>query len=305
MFDVITFGSGTKDVFFEIKDDFTVDQENNICFPLGSKININKMELASGGGGTNVAVGLAKQGFFVSYCGKVGDDSAGYQIIKELKESKVDTRFVSVSKEKPTNYSVVLGVPNKDRTIFVYRGASGEHNRNDFPIGKLNARWFYLAPFSVKKSDLFYELIDYAELKSTRIMANPSKEQLNQEKIKDYLRKIDVLLLNREEASILTGASIKEEEVVFQKIKELSKNLVIITNGEEDVVAIYKDNFYKVSFNKVETVCKTGAGDAFGSGFLSELIRSSDIEKSLHFGAKNAASCVLKVGAKNGLISNL
>jgi sugar/nucleoside kinase (ribokinase family) len=305
MFDVITFGSGTKDVFFEIKDDFTTDQENNICFSLGSKININKMKLASGGGGTNVAVGLAKQGFFVSYCGKIGNDSAGYQIIKELEKNKVDTRFVSVSSEKPTNYSVVLGVPNKDRTIFVYRGASGEHNRNDFPIRKLNARWFYIAPFSVKKSDLFYELIDYAELKSTRVMANPSKEQLKQEKMKDYLKKIDVLLLNKEEASILTGVFNEEDEVIFQKIKELSANLVIMTNGENEVVAIYKDNFYRASFNKVEAVCKTGAGDAFGSGFLSEFIRSSDIQKSLHFGAKNAASCVSKVGAKNGLISNL
>jgi sugar/nucleoside kinase (ribokinase family) len=302
MFDVITFGSGTKDVFFEMKDGFAVDERENICFPLGSKMNMTKMELASGGGGTNVAVGLSKQGLFVSYCGKVGDDGAGYQIIKELKENKVDTRFVSISKEKPTNYSVVLSVPNKDRTIFVYRGASGDHNSNDFPMRRLNARWFYIAPFSLKKKDLFYTLIDYAELKSIKLMVNPSKEQLREEKIKDYLKKITVLLLNKEEASILTQVPSENEEELLEKIKEISSNLVIITNGEEDVVAVHKDNLYKVNTRKVEAVCKTGAGDAFGSGFLSELIRSNNIEKSLRFGVENAASCVLKMGAKNGLL---
>jgi sugar/nucleoside kinase (ribokinase family) len=67
-------------------------------------------------------------------------------------------------------------------------------------------------------------------------------------------------------------------------------------------VAVHKDNLYKVNTRKVEAVCKTGAGDAFGSGFLSELIRSNNIEKSLRFGVENAASCVLKMGAKNGLL---
>jgi sugar/nucleoside kinase (ribokinase family) len=300
MFDIVTFGASSRDLFLKTGSDFVTD--NNISFPLGSKINIEDVYFTSGGGGTNVAVGLSKQGLHVSYCGKMGEDDGGRQVLNELKENKVDTRFVSFSKEKPTNYSVVLSVPEKDRTILVYRGASSEHNINDFSLQEVNTRWIYIAPFSISKQKLFFHLLDYAEKEKIKVMANPSKEQLEDREVVKYLEKIDILLLNKEEASVLTGTPEEETDKIIEKIKSLTDKIVVITNGEEEVIAIEGDNIYKENPDKVDAICKVGAGDAFASGFLAEFIRSSNVKESLSYGVKNSLSCISKIGAKNGLL---
>ena len=53
---------------------------------------------------------------------------------------------------------------------------------------------------------------------------------------------------------------------------------------------------------KVKVIEKTGAGDAFGSGFLTGYIKEKSIERGLQIGIANAASCIQKLGAKNGLL---
>ena len=46
----------------------------------------------------------------------------------------------------------------------------------------------------------------------------------------------------------------------------------------------------------------TGAGDAFGSGFVCEFMKSGDIEKSIQLGMANSVANLAQVGAKNGLL---
>jgi sugar/nucleoside kinase (ribokinase family) len=53
---------------------------------------------------------------------------------------------------------------------------------------------------------------------------------------------------------------------------------------------------------KVKMVDQTGAGDGFGCGFISGLIKGFDLEKALHLGVANGASVVGKIGAKEGLL---
>ncbi len=300
MFDVVTFGSGTRDVFLTVKNENIAD--GNISLPVGSKVEAEEICFTSGGGGTNSAVTFSRQGFFVAYCGKVGDDSAGEQIIKELKDNKIDTRFVSFARDELTNHSVVLSAPGQDRTIIVYRGASSVYDSDDFLPSSITAKWFYIAPFSKSKENFFLELLDYAKEKRIKVMANPSKKQLESKKTREKLGKVDILLLNREEASVLTETSKEKMGEVVKKIKNITSGVVLITGGQKDVIAIYKDTLYKASPGGSNPVCTTGAGDAFGSGFLSEFIRSGSIKRGVQLGVANSASCVSKIGAKNGLM---
>ena len=46
----------------------------------------------------------------------------------------------------------------------------------------------------------------------------------------------------------------------------------------------------------------TGAGDSFASGFLSEYIKSQDVEKSIQLAMANSVGCLSQVGAKKGLL---
>ncbi|MDP2741674.1 MAG: PfkB family carbohydrate kinase, partial [bacterium] len=130
MFDIITFGSASIDIHLK-SDGFKILKDNNnfvagngICLNLGSKIDVEHIEFTSGGGGINTAVTFAKQGFKTAFCGMVGDDIAGKEIIEELKSFKVNTGLASKTKEKSTNHSIVISSQGEDRTILVYRGAS-------------------------------------------------------------------------------------------------------------------------------------------------------------------------------------
>jgi ribokinase len=308
MFDIITFGSATKDVFLRTKESVVLDSDKfitgrGVCFSLGSKIKTDEVYLTSGGGGTNSAVTFAKQGFNVAYCGKLGRDEAGEGILKDLERYNVNTDLVSSTDEKPTNHSVIIDVPGIDRTILVYRGASDFHSKKDIFFEQLNAKWFYLAPFSSSSESLFYDLLDYAMEKNINVMVNPSKSQLRDEKIKSFLKKVNVLLLNNEEASILTGIRYEDEKNLIKEVAKFSKEVVLITQGVEGVVAYSKGVFYRGKPVFPDASDRTGAGDSFGSGFLSEYMRTSNVEKGLQFGIANSTACLQKPGAKHGLLN--
>ena len=53
---------------------------------------------------------------------------------------------------------------------------------------------------------------------------------------------------------------------------------------------------------KTEVVDRTGAGDAFGSGFVSALAKGAGVEQAIRAGSANATSVVEYVGAKKGIL---
>ncbi len=307
MFDVITFGTATKDIFLRTGESVVVEDDSfitgkGVCFPLGSKIKMDEMYFTSGGGGTNTAVTFAKQNFDVAYCGKIGKDSAGKNVLDDLHHYGVDTRFVSTTDKKPTNHSVILDVPDVDRTIFVYRGASDLYSEKDVFWEDVKANWLYLASFSISSESLFYRLVDHGVSTGAKIMANPSKAQLKNKSINDYLKKTNVLLLNIEEAAIATGTPYNEEEEIIRRAADLAKDVVLVTQGVRGVT-LYSDGvFYRSRPVFPNAIDRTGAGDSFGSGFLSEFMRSGDVEKSVQLGVANSTSCLQKKGAKHGLL---
>ncbi len=307
MFDIITFGTATKDIFLRTKENAVIEDDvfstkKGVCFPLGSKVKMEEIYFTSGGGGTNTAATFAKQGFNVAYCGKVGNDSAGENILKELRQYGISTNLISFTDEEITNHSIVFDVPDIDRTIFIYRGASDLHSEKDVKIDKLQAKWFYLASFSSQSIPLFYRLVEHAVSSGIKMMMNPSKAQLEDERVKDALGEADVVLLNMEEAAVVTGLPYTAGVEIVNQMAKIISGVVLITQGVKGVYAHHNDMFYRVRPVFPDAIDRTGAGDSFGSGFLSEFMRSNDMEASLQLAIANSTSCLQKKGAKHGLL---
>lgn len=309
-FDIITFGSATQDIYLIVKDLISIRGEKfitgeGICLNPGSKTEIKDAFFFSGGGGTNTATTFAKQGFKVSYCGMVGDDFAGDAVLKEIKKLGVDTSFVKKTKTKSTNTSVFLVSPNKDRTLLVYRGASDLYRKEDIPWGKIrNAKWFYLAPFSGKLAEMTEGIINFAKKNNIRVALNPGYSQLNfpKDKLKRILSKVDVLILNKEEASKLSGIPYQKEKEIFRKIDEYVSGIVIMTKGIKGAVVSDGKHLYRAPSLKFKGGDATGAGDAFGSGFVSGLIEKNDIEYAIQLAMANSGYSIAEWGAKEGLL---
>ena len=306
MFDIITFGSASRDIFLESKKVKSVEKKTfitkeGIYLSLGSKIDINNIYYFTGGGGTNTTATFSNMALKTAFYGSLGLDEAGEDVIKELKENKIDTSLVKILKDKKTNQSIVLNVKDKDRTILVYRGASEYLETKNFKLPK--TKWIYIAPLSGKASNYFSSIISYAKKEKIKIAVNLGNSQLKLKNIENILKEIDILILNQEEASILSKVdSFKKEKEVIKKLISFYSGVLVITKGPSGVDVINDNYIYSASILPAKVIDRTGAGDAFGAGFVSEYILSSDIIKSIQFGTANSASILPFWGAKTGLL---
>ncbi|SRR6056297_905282 len=311
MYDVITFGSATKDYFLTLKEGTYNIKKNrdsitgeDLVFPLGSKIEIKKLFGFTGGGGTNSAVTFSKQGLKTAYVGSVGKDESGREIIEGLKNNNVSINFINKVDDLKTAYSAVLSIPQEERTILIYRGACHYMKEEDIAWDKIkNTKWFYLAPISEKSAELTEPIINFAKKNNIKVAANLSKDQidLGLDKLKPILSPLKALLLNEEEAVLLSG--LKDNEKAIKKLVKYINGVVVITKGEKGVIAGDKNKIWKAGTPDTEVVEKTGAGDSFGSGFITGLIKGKDIEFSIQLGTANASSCIKERGTKNGLLN--
>ncbi len=310
MFDVITFGSATQDLFIKSKKFLPVLSKTfttgrGIYFEYGSKIEAEDIVFASGGGGTNSAAVLAKLGLKVAYCGMVGNDCFGNLIIKELDKFRINTDFVKRTGKKPTNISVFLTYPGKDRTALVHRGASDILSKKDIPWQKIkNAKWFYLGPFAGKLANLTEDLVNFAKKNNIKVALNPGYNQLTlpQPVLKRILSKIDILILNKEEACLLSRISYKKEKKVFGKLDKLVSGICIMTKGGEGVVVSDGAYLYHAPSLGFKAVDSTGAGDTFGASFVAGIMGRGDITYAIQLGMANSAYNIAKFGAKEGIL---
>ncbi len=314
MYDVVCIGSATRDVFLKSEGFDIVN--NKLCLNLGSKVEMNDIFFATGGGATNAAATFSNQGLKTAAIFNVGDDPGGEVILNEMKKRfKVDVSFVQKSKDKYTGYSVILRCGegrSGDRIILVYRGASENLEIEKISFKKIfKTRWVYLAPLGGENAKLFEPLVKEAVKNKVKIAVDLSKDQIKMglEKLRPILNNVDVLKINREEGAYLTTIDIQDIFGIIKKLADVLKWITIITDGPNGVIVCDKKYLYQAGIYKEEKfVERTGAGDAFGAGFVSSLIldekakKPFDVQKAIRFGSANATAVVEALGAKNGLL---
>ena len=310
-FDVIVVGSATRDVLvtakgFEVRQHSDSPTGEEQCFPLGSKIELEDIVMTTGGGGTNVAVTFVRQGLKTACIGVIGNDVVGDEIVTELAGEGIDTNFFQKHSDDYTAYSMILVHPSGERTILSYKGEGQHFNAKKIPFNDLKAKWFFLDSLG-GHYDLLESLVNHAVKNDIKIATNPGSRELAHglEKLVPILIHADIFICNQEEGAQLVGVDFKDGDSVLSKLRERVKGMVLVTNGHAGVRARDTAGFeYSAGVPDSPVVERTGAGDAFGSGFVTEFIRSGLIEKAIKFGTANASSVVTKFGAKAGILKN-
>jgi sugar/nucleoside kinase (ribokinase family) len=311
MFDVITIGSATRDVFIQPEEARVVKNSKyktgkGLCFSLESKIDVPEIHFRTGGSAVNSAVTFAQQGLKTAILCKIGKDTRGRSILRRLKKVGVTTSFAIKDSKHLTAYSIIM-VAGGGRTIFVHRGAT-EHLCCDEPIpfGKLkNTKWFYITNLGGRSSKIFLPLINFAYKNNIKIALNPGKTQLKLGKnLVPVLEKIDVLILNQEEASYLTDIKFQDEKNIFKKLDKWVKGVVIMTKGPDGFIACDNKSTYSGGVLKEPIyIDRTGAGDAFGSGVVCALVKNKPLDEALQFASANATGVLGEWGSNEGLLS--
>jgi len=305
MYDVITVGSATVDALARTEFcEMIHDKKNKECiaYPVGAKILMDELVMTVGGGGTNTAVSLSRLGHKVAFLGKIGSKYNSGRVTKELKKEKVATSLIIKSKTGRTGYSIVLDSKNHDRTILAFRGSNNDLRISDVDFKKLKTKWFYFSSMMGTSFKTQEKIASYAAKNNIKIAFNISSylARKGPKFLKNILKKVDILVLNKEEASILVGkGNIKN---LFKKIRKLGPKIIAITDSKHGVYVNANDVIYSGKPSNVKIVETTGAGDAFASTFLCGIIRKNDVEFAMKLGMTNAESVIQHHGAKEKLL---
>jgi len=315
VFDCITFGGATRDIFFKttkgvIFPDPEDDQEKMLAFKYGQKIITDNAHFSFGGGALNIAVSMAKLDLHVATCINLGRDESAHSIVQRLQELSVDTSLITTDPENHTALSLIV-MDKKDHVAFLHRGANNFLKLCD--EDKLaSTKWFFITSLTGQSADALPVLVDYAHKNQIKIALNPGGTQLkgNCKQLRNILPEVELLLLNREEAEELACSEeacevIEDNNILLQKVKNMGLKRVIITDGDKGSYYIDDNtkNFEPAFKRGVVVIDTTGAGDAFGATFLACLIKEMDIPLAQKIAAINSAHVTEFIGAQDGLLT--
>jgi len=302
----LTLGSGILDIFIQ-SPQFRLDKEKTgvwLCGKYDAKLEIENLVMASGGGGTNVAVGLARQNVKAGIVCELGNDPAGEMVLSELEKEGVKIEGVIQEKDEQTAVSVVLVAKEGGRTILVHRGASRMLTKEDINLNWWEDNlekdgWVYMSNLG-EQWEVIGKVIDWVNETGRKLCWNPGMNEIQNLKLASSVRQtgFEILMLNQ-----------KEYEELKTKNYKLKANYLVITKGSDggevfrpEADESLAQRIYKWEAKKVKVVDSTGAGDAFGSGLVGGLIRGLSWEKAIESAKNNAVSVIKFVGAKEGLI---
>lgn len=300
MIDVLSIGGATVDIFIKSKQ-FIVDK-NLLSLEYSSKNEINQSLICSGGGATNSAVSFARLGLKSTNLSLIGNDHLSNYIVDDLKKESIDTKFLIKNKKDTTDFSVILIAPDGGRSILTNRGSTRLEEKN-INWGKIpKTKWFYITSLE-GNLELIEKLIGYAKENNIKISLNPGNRELAQrQKLLPLLKHVDFLLLNKTESEILVDREINHSKF-WQDLISISPPTIAVTNGHEGAFVFVNGNHYYSPIINIKPVDETGAGDAFGSTFISALIYGLEPKEALFWAIKNSASVVSRIGAKSGLLT--
>jgi sugar/nucleoside kinase (ribokinase family) len=298
MFDVISIGAATTDIF--IKSSELLESKRFLSLKRSSKNEISESLICSGGGATNSATTFSRLGLKTALVSLIGDDPLVEYIKKDLIKEKINHQFLVISKKDQTDFSLILVSSNGTRSILTSRGLTRLESKN-IPWDKLKTKWLYLTSLE-GNIPLLEELIGFSKENNIKISFNPGLRELKQRRqLLPLLKHLDFLLLNRQEAEILADTSHKNSSF-YDKLKSFSP-LVAITNGRLGAKILTPTETLFSPIINTHPIDETGAGDAFGSAFVAALMQNFSLEQCLSWGIHNSASVVSALGAKAGILT--
>ena len=280
---VVTIGSALQSVYL-------LNDKGNKASSVGYSVD---------GGGANAAVTFVRQGFDTSYMGVLGNDLAGRAVLDLFDAEGIDTSGIQYVDKPGTGYSVILVGNNYSK--YTYEGASTSFDLlsvND--LIRLQPEWVYITD-TFNSTDKLYEVVEACVKLKIKIMLNPGQSVISQtDRIKPLLEDIDVLLVDKSEASALFSGSDLEELV--RRAANLVK-VVIVTDSVNGSIATDGKSLVRAGlYEDIPVVDRSGAGDSFGAGFLSQWIKDENLKNAVWFASANATAVISSLGSLAGIL---
>lgn len=328
MYDFITIGSATQDVFVQsdVASIVTVSQMSKksefMSFPYGAKTEIADFSKNLGGGAVNTATNLANLGFKTSTIIKLGNDELNSIIKLKLAQSGIDIMNIIDSDKHLTGFSIILVSFQGDRTVLAHRGANAHVAEKEVNFEAIkNSRWVYVSPLSGNSNKILDKVAKFCEENKINLAINAGTTALKKgaKYFSRILKTAQIVVMNKEEAALVTNIQVrpdtKEEKYsmcevhpdiisMLKQLKAGTNAITAITDGKNGVYCYDGKEILMCPQYPAVVTSTLGAGDAFSSTFCAAMDKYNwDIEKALKYATVNSASVCEHFGAQEGFLT--
>lgn len=303
-------GDLVTDAFIRLKDAHVTCSLNNdrceLCMRYGDKIPFEfAEEVKAVGNSANAAVAAARLGLASGLISHAGNDTQGKDAVAELLKNGVSPKYVTIEKDKKTNYHYVLWYES-ERTILIKHEAFSYiwKDPDEAPA------WLYLSSLGNHTEEYHDAIVDYLKRNPKIMLAfQPGTFQLKLgiTRLLEIYSRAHIFVCNAQEAELLlnVGAGSLTPDALAVRMQSYGPKIVVITDGPKGAyVAEGNSVYFQPPYPDPQPPYeRTGAGDAFASTFASCIALGMSVSDALMRAPINSMSVVQKIGAQAGLLS--
>jgi len=260
----------------------------------------SQFRLSIAGAESNVAIGLARLGHAVRWCGCVGDDDFGRLVLRTLRAERVDTATVRILADAPTALLVKHQRLSQLSRVSYYRSASaGSRMDRELAVSALSGQPRLLHVTGITPAlgesarEAIAEAVDAARSRGIQISLDVNYRSA---------------LWSPEEAANVLQPLAAGANTVFGSENELElveldpgTVTIVVKRGADGAELTGPEGTWQEPAVDVDAVDTVGAGDAFVAGYLSALLDGLDPPSRLRRGCATAAFAVSTHGDWEGL----
>lgn len=292
MFDIVGFGALNIDRLYRVSKIASAEEESFI----------KSCKEACGGSAANTIVGLARLGLNAGYIGKVARDREGEKLLEAFKREGVDTEAVIVSETGRSG--IVLGFVDEkgDRALYVDPGVNDTLSFEEVNVEYASkTRFLHLTSFIGEKPFEAQKRLVERLPEKVKLTLDPGELYARKglKGLAVFLHRAFAVLPNAGELKLLTGEL--DYRKGAQKLLQEGVKIVAVKLGAKGCYVTDGKNEHFIPTFKVEVVDTTGAGDAFGAGFIYGLVTNKPLKECGRIGNFVASRCITQTGARNGL----
>lgn len=287
----------------EMMVDLLVHPVPDIVFDNDADV-VGEIAIKSGGDANNNAIDMAKLGNEVYLVTLAGRDILADHCLNIAREAGVCVDYVRRSTAADQTKSLILINEKGDRHFLQHLGTSAEFCFEDIDLSLLDkvdflqiGGAFHLSRFDGEGSA---KLLKLAREKGVTTCMDVTKDRSGKwTAIAPCYPHLDYFLPSIEQASCIAGTG--DERKIADYFLDRGVGTVAIKLGSRGCYCKNREQAFYCGRYEVPVAETTGAGDAFVSGFLTELGHGGSLEDCVRFATATSAHAVQAFGATAGV----
>jgi ribokinase len=265
----------------------------------GETISGEDLTIIPGGKGANQAVAAARQGTSVAMVGRVGSDSFGPTLTKNLQQNNVDISHI-ITDPASTGTAIIVVDAYGQNSIVLSPGANGKVTPADVDAVSFQDADMLLLQLEIPLETVIHAA-SVARQNGLRVILNPAPAQQLSDSL---LADVDILVPNESELQLLTSMPVTDADSAKTAAKTLlakGVKTVIVTLGANGALLVTGEQTARIPAFNVDVVDTTAAGDAFIGGLAAASLKGKSLEEAVRYGNASGALAATKFGAQPSL----